>query len=279
MTAVGQLDAALRVLVLQRYREFERGLSPKLTRAFVAELVSRWRGAGRLQRDVSGEEIDRLAEQLAAKHGPLLAAGPAQWDVNGLMQAIAQRLAAAKAVQRNPQLLSLPAGPLREAWLQVAGVLGAERPTLFTEMLDFIQARRRTLWSEQVRPLDYEILDSAVGAYNWYCLDALRAAAKEQDLWTGPAKKAAADAAIRKLREELDGPFAAGLFLWQKTKADLLQEMDTVVHMPGWGNIWTQPIINRIDMLATGVRTMIGVKVFGDDLEKIRRCPARWPPC
>ena len=41
--------------------------------------------------------------------------------------------------------------------------------------------------------------------------------------------------------------------------------------MPGWGNIWTQPIINRIDMLATGVRTMIGVKVFGDDLDKIQK--------
>jgi Cu(I)/Ag(I) efflux system membrane protein CusA/SilA len=40
--------------------------------------------------------------------------------------------------------------------------------------------------------------------------------------------------------------------------------------MPGWANIWTQPIINRIDMLATGVRTMIGVKIFGSDLDKIQ---------
>ncbi len=46
--------------------------------------------------------------------------------------------------------------------------------------------------------------------------------------------------------------------------------MDSVVRMPGWANIWTQPIINRIDMLATGVRTMIGVKVFGNDLDKIQ---------
>src|SRR3974377_476022 len=40
--------------------------------------------------------------------------------------------------------------------------------------------------------------------------------------------------------------------------------------MPGWANIWTQPIINRIDMLATGVRTMIGVKGFGNNLDKIQ---------
>ncbi len=75
---------------------------------------------------------------------------------------------------------------------------------------------------------------------------------------------------LKNLRAELDGPFAKSLFLWQKTKPDLVQEMDSAVQMPGWGNIWTQPIINRIDMLATGVRTMIGVKVFGNDLDKIQ---------
>src|SRR5262249_50230122 len=37
----------------------------------------------------------------------------------------------------------------------------------------------------------------------------------------------------------------------------------------GWSNIFTQPIINRIEMLSTGVRTDIGVKVFGPDLDSI----------
>jgi Cu(I)/Ag(I) efflux system membrane protein CusA/SilA len=68
----------------------------------------------------------------------------------------------------------------------------------------------------------------------------------------------------------LDPRFARGLFLWSKEKADIVQEMDSAMQMPGWGNIWTQPIINRIDMLATGVRTMIGVKVFGNDMNKIQ---------
>ena len=46
--------------------------------------------------------------------------------------------------------------------------------------------------------------------------------------------------------------------------------MESVVQMPGWANIWTMPIVNRIDMLATGVRTPIGVKVFGNNLDKIQ---------
>ena len=59
------------------------------------------------------------------------------------------------------------------------------------------------------------------------------------------------------------------LFLWHKIKTDLVKEMDSELQMPGWGNIWTQPIINRVDMLATGVRTMIGVKVFGPRQEDL----------
>src|SRR5207248_3783486 len=76
------------------------------------------------------------------------------------------------------------------------------------------------------------------------------------------------------LRQELETPFAQTLFLWRRQpgpKGDLLQEIDTVMQVPGWSNIWTQPIANRIDMLSTGVRTQIGVRVFGPDLATIDR--------
>ena len=64
-------------------------------------------------------------------------------------------------------------------------------------------------------------------------------------------------------------------FLWPRQtgpKGDLVDdEMGRVLQVPGWSNIFTQPIINRIEMLSTGVRTDIGVKVFGPDLETIDR--------
>ncbi len=53
------------------------------------------------------------------------------------------------------------------------------------------------------------------------------------------------------------------------TKDDILQRLDTKLRMPGVTNIWTQPIRNRIDMLSTGIRTQVGVKVFGPDLKMI----------
>ncbi len=50
------------------------------------------------------------------------------------------------------------------------------------------------------------------------------------------------------------------------TRQNLINEMDEALRIPGVSNIWTQPIRNRIDMLATGIQTPIGVKVFGEDL-------------
>ena len=67
----------------------------------------------------------------------------------------------------------------------------------------------------------------------------------------------------------------------------LIAEMDQALQLPGVSNAWTMPIKARIDMLSTGIRTPVGVKVFGTDLGQIERlatagrggaaraCPAR----
>ncbi len=54
------------------------------------------------------------------------------------------------------------------------------------------------------------------------------------------------------------------------TFEELQDEMDAKLRFPGIPNIWTMPIRNRIDMLSTGVRTPIGIKVFGPDLKVIQ---------
>ena len=52
---------------------------------------------------------------------------------------------------------------------------------------------------------------------------------------------------------------------WDK----LVEEMDKNMRLPGVANAWTMPIKNRIDMLSTGIRTPVGIKIFGPDLTKI----------
>ncbi len=53
------------------------------------------------------------------------------------------------------------------------------------------------------------------------------------------------------------------------TKEDILMEMNERLQIPGVVNGWTQPIINRINMLSTGVRTDVGLKVYGQNLDSI----------
>ncbi|MBS1681529.1 MAG: CzcABC family efflux RND transporter, transmembrane protein [Cytophagales bacterium] len=58
---------------------------------------------------------------------------------------------------------------------------------------------------------------------------------------------------------------------WRKgiSKKDIINELDAKLQIPGVVNGWTQPIINRINMLATGIRTDVGVKVYGQRLDTI----------
>ena len=55
------------------------------------------------------------------------------------------------------------------------------------------------------------------------------------------------------------------------TTEKLIDEMDAALKLPGMGNVWVQPIRNRIDMLATGIKSPVGIKIAGPDLNEIQR--------
>ena len=55
------------------------------------------------------------------------------------------------------------------------------------------------------------------------------------------------------------------------TKDDLIAELDAAIQFPGVTNAWTMPIKTRIDMLSTGIKTPVGIKVGGPDLEVLER--------
>ncbi|HTH16337.1 MAG TPA: CusA/CzcA family heavy metal efflux RND transporter, partial [Magnetospirillum sp.] len=55
------------------------------------------------------------------------------------------------------------------------------------------------------------------------------------------------------------------------TTEKLIAEMDKALQMPGVSNAWTMPLRARIDMLSTGIRTPIGIKVFGKDLDEMEK--------
>lgn len=65
--------------------------------------------------------------------------------------------------------------------------------------------------------------------------------------------------------------------LWPETISEeqLIEEMNEKLSFIGMPNIWTMPIKNRIDMLSTGIRSPIGIKIFGSDLKTIQDIGAR----
>jgi len=60
---------------------------------------------------------------------------------------------------------------------------------------------------------------------------------------------------------------------WRKgmTAKKLIQEMDAAMNIPGVTNAWTMPIKTRIDMLSTGIKTPVGIKIAGNDLNVLER--------
>src|SRR5437660_3578225 len=60
---------------------------------------------------------------------------------------------------------------------------------------------------------------------------------------------------------------------WRRgmTLDKLQADMDAQLQFPGFPNVWTQPIRNRLDMLLTGIKTPVGIKILGADLNEIQR--------
>jgi Cu(I)/Ag(I) efflux system membrane protein CusA/SilA len=299
MGALSQLDETLRALALQRYREHERELGPVLTRFAVEETLRRFGAAGQVrwpEGTSAAEATEALVRELAPRYAIWLSRRPALEDVARITRAVAGRLDEEGALTVEPvAALALRENGAVRALRAVGEAVGVERPTFAAEVLRAVQERRRALWLERVhKKINWELFDRGVESFTWAALEEIARGAKQRDLLgegqRGTAFGRFAEEAVRArngkehdqealaafvaLRKELEVPFARGLILWQRRpgpKGDLLQEMDTVLQVPGWSNIWTQPIANRIDMLATGVRTQVGVKVFGPDLETINR--------
>ena len=265
MGVVTRLDVALRDLAMLRLNEFRPELGRELVGETIDELLRRVDPRA-VRRPLTSSDRSALVEALAPTYAERLATEPLFDDVSGLVKEASNRLVEQGVLEARPDLLSPPPGPLERAREAVGQVFGELPADLFTRVTDRIVAAHEQRLKERIRHLNWELFDRAVNITNW--------AAIEEHMRLGRERKSLAREAsseeLQALRAELEKPFADRLMLWQKTKNDLVAEMDSTIQVPGWGNIFTQPIINRIEMLSTGVRSQIGVKIFGDDLGKIQ---------
>jgi Cu(I)/Ag(I) efflux system membrane protein CusA/SilA len=269
--ALERFDETMRGLALRRYQEFERSLGPKLVRFAVSEMIRRWSASGDLHWPEGmgqSREIEALTQKLAPAYGEWLSKNPALEDVAQLTRDVARQLQASGAIQDLVAALEVKESAVGEALSALSEAVGGRRKTFAGEVLKPVINHRLALWRERVKQIDWELFDRGIPAFTTFALEEVVRAAD------GAAKPQPRER-IKALHDELNEPFRTSVFLWPRSggpKGDLVNdEMERVLQVPGWSNIFTQPIINRIQMLSTGVRTDIGVKVFGSDLETIER--------
>jgi copper/silver efflux system protein len=259
-----KFDRTMRDLARRRQVEYEPELARQLTAMVLDRLIEHARslplkaGAPALIRLPTPQEREQMLAA-AQDHGVLLAQVSRQEELDKLLAMLGRELVACKVLAgRDDLLLDVPS-PLTASVNFIRQAIGDKVPDLAERLLDDLDNRRDHLWQQRTKILNWELADQAPDTINSLLADALlRTAAGTPLAGATPEPSAVAD-----LRSQLRASLGDRLFLWQKTKDDVLKEMDSELQVPGWGNAWTQPIINRVNMLATGVRTQIGVKVFG----------------
>jgi len=287
MNALDRFDKAMRERAVVRFREFDRELAGVLTRFAVTDSIDRLKKARRLQEvDSMNEEreIDQLTAELTPEFGAVLSQNPTSVDAIQLTQRIIRRLADQGRLRTEPaEALILKEPFLIRAVDRTLEALGADRKSFAGEVLRAVALRRQSLWRDRVHHLNWELFDYGVETFTRAAVDEIAKSGDARGLLGGASKgndlrnlATQSTEDLKALQKDLEKPFAGRLFLERRQgglgpKGDLVKEMHSVLQVPGWTNIWTQPIANRIDMLSTGVRTPIGVKVFGPDLETIDR--------
>ncbi len=265
MLVLEDFDAMMRSMVLQEQNLFEEQLSGDLVKVAVEKILQLMEINGSMVEDASSDLVAQISTSIPKE----VRIGLTRYaDVPILQKIIAQSreyLAQRSLIADGSDPSVLKAGYFATAMQSAAELLGGSRPRFETVVLDHVANYRDQRWGSFVKELNWRLHDAAVPMVNQFAIDRTSEKLLETDDWNPPT----AESALLQLKEQLQSPFAEELFLWQKDKSSLLNELDSVVRMPGWGNIWTQPIINRIDMLATGVNTMLGVRVFGDDINEI----------
>jgi Cu(I)/Ag(I) efflux system membrane protein CusA/SilA len=256
-----------------------------------------------------GAEVSRLVEALAPEFGRPLSRNPSLEDVTKLCQEAARHLATLGALRKNEggglkpvdaaDALALHESLPRMLWNRTTEALGEDRRTFAGEVQKALEEHRMSLWRARAKDkINWELFDAGMDSYTWFALEELAKGARGLGLLDVAARgeettRFAAEAVQAQrdlgkdrgrtglrpfipIHDELKKPFAERVVsLWPRQSSpdgDLIRdEMERVLQVPGWKNVTTQPIINRIEMLSTGVRNDVGVKVFGRDLGTIDR--------
>jgi Cu(I)/Ag(I) efflux system membrane protein CusA/SilA len=272
--AIGpKFDVLMREVAWQQNREHQQALSGELALAAAKAALRQAQSAGAISRVDGG-----LAALLASKFPATLKARLAQ---------LPTELEAAEAER------------WINAFLEAEKYVAADRP-LNLSLLAPVQAHYRQSWRDHVRRLDLDLSQRASLLVARLALEDLltRLTVRDEKLTGELAQlrrfrlsrpQAAAVTShhgtasyappqidplpvLDGVQGDLAPQLARHISLARASRQELSGfggEMDQALQMPGWTNVWTMPIQNRVDMLATGVNTTVGIRVLGSRLDDV----------
>jgi Cu(I)/Ag(I) efflux system membrane protein CusA/SilA len=291
-----KFDAQLREYCYQRNKVHIHETAYALRVHLANRLVARLDQMGKLLRAATPADIAKLAE---ASHQHAAGTHSPTW--RDLRRNIREAVRQAEQLQLiSPDQEVLNQSPSWIAGFTNLGLAAVGEPpqTLLTSLTADVRAEHDQLWRRHLLQLNDELVDRAAGVYTRLVLEEMldRCPAMKDDVrehWEDvkrsrlakPAATAgghhhggAVSPEVRRsptldaIQLKLSNSFAVGLLLRPNDRRELGGfggELDQALQMPGWTNVWTRPIQNRVDMLSTGVNTDIGICVLGDNLDDV----------
>lgn len=303
-TVMPLFDAQMREVAYQKNQEFQRDLARKLTKQAIEDLSRLWVDNGVLSRPLSDSEAALLNQSIPAVIGDRLAATPTLEDIIDLARAAAVHLKSQGLAQEGEDLFQYRPNRAGQALWAVHEAFGGQAPTFFTTLHDSVSKEYRQRWRDHIQKLDHELFDRGTATFTRLVMEdflgrcvildgQVAAAWEERKKFRAHSSKVArrlghhhgassAEAGpsldpqpkLDEVQSDLTRRMAGWVLLWRIDRSELIGfggELDRVMQMPGWTNVWTMPIQNRVDMLATGVNTAIGIRVLGRQLDDVVR--------
>ncbi len=264
VAALDRYDAAMRTRLAGRILEFDEQRAGESLRFVADRVVSSVSALDGWKKPLGDAELLGLIDGLREKQVPRFLLNPQLTDVEHFADELVTAMGAQGFVDPvRTDLLATIETPLESGLAAIAESFGGVRKDFYeqaSEALDHYRNEAAMAWAHR---MNLENFDVAMLEFERALLAELETSATMLGAW----KK---EVPFGEAPETLAQTFGKNAFLWVKTKADLVAELDKAVHEVGWANIWTQPIINRVDMLATGVRTQLAVKVYGPSLDQVQ---------
>jgi Cu(I)/Ag(I) efflux system membrane protein CusA/SilA len=300
--SLARFDTLMREYAYQRNEEFMRELGGQLKRYVVKRCVEKLWQRGRLARRPRVSETTLITAQVPAEIGQTMQTGPNSYAVGHIMKSVSESLVGLKLVAPGTDLFANESGPLERAANAVTSFIGQRPKTLRQQLQADAVRQHERLRAEHVRQLDDELLPRGATTFTRVVLEThlrhqpvleprLAEAMRLIDAWrlqaaNVPRRSAAhhhgsvaspppahqAQPLFDELQETFSNVLRRRLLLWKIPRDQLAGfggELDLALQMPGWTNVWTMPIQNRVDMLATGVNTTVGIRVSGRKLDDV----------